>query len=342
MRKGGVLIAVLLLMCISVLVFFLFASSVTRNYDLSKSRSRAGKAYYNTEAVLRSLDTEGDQKIVKILAENMSGYTGSFKRMKLGKTGGFSDDYTFYLYPDMDSSTLRHLLDVEYHHRSDGIHCELTGAFSFENPSFFSKVGYLDSEILPKNYDDVRDFIEDCCKDWTEYSQAIRPDKSLKDLPAASVIRIYQKAGNGYHLCKFMGEEGEHSCGLEDFDALCSLNTAGTDSKFTGNETKTDVYLEGVANGFPRREPTVLFGTYVVDGDLYVRTKSHIYGILIMKNGKIFCSEGAELNIHGLLISAMPFEEGSGCKTEFDAKYMLREAVTLPNFLDVRLIGIRE
>lgn len=344
MKRGGVLIGVLLLMCIAVLLFFLFSSSITRSYGLSRSRMNVGKVYYNTEAAIRGLDTDVDNKtkLEKILADNMMDYTGRFQRTKLYHKEDFSDDWNFYLYPDPESSNFQHFLDVVYHQRSDGAHCELTGAFAFENPAFFSKIGILDAENLPKGYDKINPFIEECCQGWTEYCTKISPKKLLKDIRAARVAHIYQKIGSGYHLCKYMGSEGEHSCGLEAFDAHCSLNTVGEDSKFTTETTKTDVFFEGVENGFPRKDPTVLFGTYVIDGDLYVNTETSIYGILIMKGGRIFCSEGSTLNVYGLLISELPMKEAKGCNVQFDLKYLLREAVTLPNFLNVELIGIRE
>lgn len=344
MKRGSILIAVLLLLCILVLLFFLISSSSSRNYGLAKSRTVAEKSFYKNESIIHDLDTDMVKKeqLKKIIAQNMQVYSGLFQRMKLYDKPGFSDDWIFFLYPDSNASGIRHLLEIQYHDKSNGIHSQVSGTFSFHDSTFFSSKGYFDSENIPKGYDSIQTFIEECSKEWIDYSAAISPKKIVKDFREASQIRIFQKPGRGYNICKYMGDDGKHSCGMDEFDFRSSVNLAGADSEFTTHETKTDVYLEGVANGFPRKDPTILFGTYVIDGDLYVNTTSSIYGILILKGGKIFCSDGAKLNVHGLVLSELPLNDVVKCNIEFDAKYMLREAVVLPNFLDVQLIGIRE
>lgn len=344
MRKGSVIVSIFLAMCISIFLFALFSSSVVRTHDLSKNRTVAGQAYYKTEAKIHELNVKEDskQKIKRILAKNMEGYTACFQTVELFDKEDFSDDWKFRLYPDADTPVNQSLLDITYHNRVEGTHCEVTGSFAFENPSFYSETGILDVEHLPENHDDIQSFVNECTDEWVSFCHNVYPEKKVKDVRDYSVIRIHQKPSKGYELRSYLGSSGEHLSLVEEFQSHDSINTIGKDSEFTDEETKTDMYLERSIDGFPRKDSTVLFGVYALDGDLYVNTDSRLYGILIMKGGKIILGEDVSFSVHGLLVSELPVVQTEECKIIYDYKYLLREAVALPNFLDLHLIGIRE
>lgn len=344
MKKGSIVVGILLTMCISILLFTFFSSSTVRTHGLSQNRIVAGQAYYKAEGKIQELNVNEDlrQKIKRILAENMEMYTGCFQKTELPEKLDFSDDWIFRMYPDSSAVVNHSFLDITYHNRTEGVHCEVTGSFAFENASFCSETGVLDSNVFPEDYEDIQSFIGECTDEWVSFCHDLYPEKQVKDVRASSVVKIHQKPCTGYELRTYLGASGKHRSFVEEFESHESLNTIGRDSEFTEEETRTDLYLEKSINGFPRKDPTVLFGVYALDGDLYVNTDSRIYGVLIMKGGKIILGEDVKFSVHGLLISELPVVQTEECKFFYDYKYMLREAVVLPNFLDLHLIGIRE